>query len=50
MLLAVFRRVLALDVEQIVADEDAGEVHVGAQTPQFRVDVVVMRVELIELE
>ena len=47
--LAILRCVLALDVEQVVADEDAGEVHVGAQPPQLRVDVVMMGVELIEL-
>ena len=48
-LLAVLRRALARDVQQVVADEDAGEVDVGPQPPELRVDLAVVRVELIEL-
>ena len=42
-------RALALDVEQVVADENAGEIDVGAQPPELDVDVVVVGVELVEL-
>ena len=39
--LPVLGRPLARDVEQVVADEDARQVDVGAQAPQLGVDLVV---------
>ena len=40
---------LARDVEQVVTDENAGQVDVGAQATQLRVNLVVMRIQLVEL-
>ena len=47
--LAVDRGVLALGVEEVVSDEDAREVHVGAQPAELGLDVALVRVELVEL-
>ena len=47
--LAILRRALAGDVEQVVADEDARQVDVRPQTAELGVDVVVVGVQLIEL-
>jgi hypothetical protein len=47
--LAVIRCVLALGIEQIVTDEDARQVHVGAEPAQPGIDLTMMRVERLEL-
>ena len=48
-LLAIFGSVLASGVEQVVAHEDAGQMHVGAQAPQLRFDLAMVSVDLIDL-
>ncbi|MBW8895130.1 MAG: hypothetical protein JF613_02960 [Acidobacteria bacterium] len=48
-LMTVLGRALAGDVEQVVADEDPGEVDIRPQPAEFRIDVVMVRVQLIEL-
>ena len=46
---AIFGRVLAGVVEQIVADVDARQMDVGPQPAQHRLHVAVMRIQLIQL-
>ena len=47
--LAVLRRALARGVEQVVANEDAGQVHVGSQRTELGFDLVMMGIEMVEL-
>jgi hypothetical protein len=47
--LAVFRCVVARNVQEVVAHEDAREIDVGTQASQLGVHLVMVRVELIEL-
>jgi len=47
--LPVLGCMLARDVEQVVTDEDTRQVDVGAQPTQLRVNLVVMRIQLVEL-
>src|SRR5688572_2225769 len=48
-LLAVLGRALPLDVEQIVPDENARQVDVGAQFPEVGLHAAMMSAEVIEL-
>ena len=46
---AILRRVVARDVEEVVTNKDAREVDIGAKTSELRVHVVVVGVQSIEL-
>ena len=48
-LLAVLRGPFTRDVQQVVAHENARQMDVRPQRAELRLDVAVMRVELIEL-
>jgi len=49
-LLPILRRFLSRDIEQVVADEDAGQIDIGSERAQLDLDVAVMCVELVELD
>ena len=46
---AILGRVVARDIEEVVTDKDAREVHIGAKTSELRVHVVMVGVQAIEL-
>jgi hypothetical protein len=47
--LPVLRAALALDIQEVVAHENAGEMHVRTEAAKLDVNVVVVGVELVEL-